>query len=141
MRKYAFIPTRDESSKNKSLEEFLKGAGFEVTFLINQESIFKAYSDSCKQVLADDIVIFCHDDIKILNSIESFNTFLEDNLKDKTTGFVGVAGARVFNQSAVWWEGAQSNGSPNHSGIVWHGKKLDDITLKDIEHYRTSKLL
>ena len=49
--------------------------------------------------------------------------------RDKTTGFVGVAGARVFNQSAVWWEGAQSNGSPNHSGIVWHGKKLDDMFM------------
>jgi len=129
MAKYAFIPTRDKSTVNTELQDYLTEAGFNVNFLIGKNNIFEAYEEACKPVMAKDTVVMCHDDIKILNSTESFNAFLDKDLDKSSTGFVGVAGARVLNQSAMWWEGIQSTGSPNHSGFVWHGDDLNDMSM------------
>ena len=115
MKKYAFIPTRDESSKNSQLEDYLQRAGFEVTYLMGEKSIFTAYHKACKPVMADDIVIMCHDDIRILTEPDAFNTFLTMALDEETTGFVGVAGSKILKQSGVWWDGLGKENLTYHS--------------------------
>ena len=130
MGKYAFIPSRSESSKNKQLEAFLTEAGFKVEFLINQKSIFEAFANACKSIKAKDTVIFCHDDIRILNDSPAFNGFLEKELNDPDVGFVGVAGARVLGNNCMWWDGLEkTDGFPRHSGLVWHGNRIKDMTF------------
>ena len=127
MKKYAFIPTRDESSKNSQLEDYLQRAGFEVTYLMGEKSIFAAYHKACKPVMADDTVIMCHDDIRILTEPDAFNTFLTMALDEETTGFVGVAGSKILKQSGVWWDGL---GKENHfAGMVMHGERLEDMKI------------
>ena len=128
MKKYAFIPTRDKTTKNPQLEEYLTRAGYDVTFLIGENSIFNAYHNACKPVMANDTVIMCHDDIRILTEPDAFNTFLDMALNTETTGFVGVAGTKVLKQSAVWWDGL-AQGEDHFSGMVMHGKSLEEMRM------------
>ena len=84
MRKLAFIPTREE--KDYPIKVFLEKAGWEVSLLIEKDSIFEAYSDALDEhkVMAKDTVIMCHDDIEVLMDVETFNQVIETNLTSNT---------------------------------------------------------
>jgi len=130
MKKLAFIPSRENISP-PVLSKFLESAGWEVVLLSNYDSIFNAFSEGVKKhnVLANDLVIFCHDDIEILTNEENFNFFIEKELKHENVGFVGVAGTKLFKNSGVWWEDLnKETGYMNPlSGMVLHGDKREKM--------------
>tara|TARA_R110000824_G_scaffold61487_19_gene163589 strand:+ start:9415 stop:10134 length:720 start_codon:yes stop_codon:yes gene_type:complete len=126
MRKLAFIPTREE--KDYPIKVFLEKAGWEVSLLIEKDSIFEAYSDALDEhkVMAKDTVIMCHDDIEVLMDVETFNQVIETNLTSNT-GFIGVAGPQKLNKTGCWWHGLGREYPHPQSflrGSVWHGESL-----------------
>ena len=128
MRKLAFIPTREE--KDYPIKVFLEKAGWEVSLLIEKDSIFEAYSDALDEhkVMAKDTVIMCHDDIEVLMDVETFNQVIETNLTSNT-GFIGVAGPQKLNKTGCWWHGLGREYPHPQSflrGSVWHGDSLDE---------------
>ena len=131
MKKVAFIPTREH--QEYPICSYLKEAGFEVHLLVNQESIFKAYTQALHDysISAEDIVILCHDDIQVLTDKSVFTSILDTKLADDTVGFIGVAGTQFLNRSAVWWEGvgAANPSSPTNAllGCVFHGTTVEDM--------------
>ena len=130
MRKIALIPTRDES--NVSVVSYLEDCGFEVHLLIDQKSIFSAYKEKVNtlKLMKDDLVILCHDDIKILTDKTIFLELLENTLAKPGVGFVGVAGTRILNNDGVWWSGLQNPASKDWlSGAVYHGKEVSSMQL------------
>mgnify|MGYP003675942293 CR=1 FL=1 len=132
---YSLTCTRDEAPNETtaSLLKYFKRCNIESKLLINKKSIFSAYSKGveCLDANADDIVIFCHDDIEILSDPTIFTTLLKEKLTKDDTGFVGVAGTRVFTESAVWWDlKLWQQGA--HSGFAFHG---DDIYTMDSSFY------
>ena len=132
MKKVAFIPTRDGKIK-KTLRKFFKAANWEVIPLQEFDDIFTAFYTGVndQNIKADDLVIFCHDDIEILTNPEDFNLFIEKNLEDTNSGFVGVAGTRLLRPSCVWWEDMGSPPSDSYinplAGSVYHGDKKSEI--------------
>jgi len=129
MKKVAFIPTRDGKIK-KTLRDFFDSAKWKIVPLQKYDDIFSAFDDGVKteDVLADDYVIFCHDDIEILTNPKDFNLFIEKNLEDSNSGFVGVAGTRFLRATAVWWEGESPTNHMNSlAGSVYHGDKKKEI--------------
>jgi hypothetical protein len=125
MRKYAFIPTRAPVPQKLEIEQYLEEAGFEVTLLEGEKNIFEAYANAVKNVMADDTVILCHDDISIITNKEAFNSIIENALSKSSVGFVGVAGTKLLGRSAVWWEGI---GRDHHfTGAVFHGKDYEKM--------------
>jgi|2_EtaG_2_1085320.scaffolds.fasta_scaffold17938_2 hypothetical protein len=132
MKKVAFIPTRDGKIK-KTLRHFFELAEWRVVPLVGFENIFEAFDTGVKDqdIKADDLVIFCHDDIEILTSPWDFNLFIEKNLEDSNSGFVGLAGTRLLRSSCVWWEDMQTPHADSHlnplAGSVYHGDKKAEI--------------
>lgn len=129
MKKIAFIPTRENKLK-KTILDFFDQAGWKVVPLTNFESIFEAFDTGVRQedIKADDLVIFCHDDIEILTNPKDFNLFIEKNLEDPKSGFVGVAGTRLLLKTAVWWEGETPTTHMNSlAGSCYHGDKKKEI--------------
>lgn len=91
--------------------------------MIGEKSIFEAYKRVVDEYEGhfEDIIIFCHDDIRILTDPEVFTQLIEKKLSDKYIGFVGVAGTSYLTKTGVWWE--QEPWSKGlHSGSVWHGE-------------------
>jgi len=128
MNRHALIATRhakevqkDASTTIGNLSCFLTRAGWEVHFLENEESMYKAYSTKINALSlhAQDQVILCHDDIEILLSEEIFNRILSKWLEDPKTGFVGVAGSQIITEEANWFKCAQKYKAGG--GIVFHG--------------------
>ena len=106
MKIFAVICTRDKnlSSVTHELLHTLSSYGVEVKLLVNQKSIFGAYSkglNSCK-ASATDIIIFCHDDIKILSPKLEFLAALSKCVEQET-GIVGAAGTTNLGTDAIWW--------------------------------------
>lgn len=127
MRKLAFIPTRE--AKERPIKTFLEKAGWDVHYLVNESSIFEAYSKAFKDnnIIAKDKVIMCHDDIQILNTPEMFNEVVDNNLT-KDVGFLGIAGPQRLNKTSCWWHGLGKEYPHPDSflrGCVWHGESLD----------------
>ena len=106
-----------------SLLEYFSLCDIPVKLQKDKLSIFSAYATGLKDLLDDpeQIVIFCHDDIEILNPPEDFMNILQESLKDSTTGFVGVAGTRYLGKDAVWWN-HDNWGKGLHRGFIFHGK-------------------
>lgn len=121
MKIHAFVPTRTQefSPTLRRLSQYLSSIGVKVNILINENSIFTAFSTAIKNLSAenDDIVIFCHDDIEILMDKEVFLDELIKGLSLKNVGFVGVAGTQCLNKTAIWWD--QRN---KLKGFAFHGK-------------------
>ncbi len=126
MKKLVFIPTRD-TYLHDSILSFFREAEWEVIPMCGYSSIFEAFSEGLKsrEVGPDDLVILCHDDIEILTAPKHFNFFIENSLKDRKAGFLGVAGTKMLKSSGVWWEdlNKQLNYMNPLSGAVHHGKK------------------
>jgi hypothetical protein len=128
MRKLAFIPTRE--AKERPIKTFLEKAGWEVHYLVNESSIFEAYTKAFKDnnIIAKDKIIMCHDDIQILNTPEMFNEVVDNNLT-KDVGFLGIAGPQRLNKTSCWWHGLGREYPHPDSflrGCVWHGDSLDE---------------
>ena len=128
MRKLAFIPTRE--AKERPIKTFLEKAGWVVHYLVNESSIFEAYTKAFKDnnIIAKDKVILCHDDIQILNTPEMFNEVVDKNLT-KDVGFLGIAGPQRLNKTSCWWHGLGKEYPHPDSflrGCVWHGDSLDE---------------
>jgi hypothetical protein len=130
MKKIAFIPTKEDNLKT-TLLDFFELAEWRVVPLVGFESIFEAFSEGVKQedISKNDLVIFCHDDIEILTNPKDFNLFIEKNLEDSNSGFVGVAGTRLLRNSCVWWETTEFPTEHMNSlaGSVYHGDKKKEI--------------
>ena len=111
---------RDITGVAKGLVDTLLGFGVVVKLLVNENSIFEAYKkglDSCK-ANPNDIIIFCHDDIQILNDKVSFVQALAPCVRS-TTGIVGPAGTTHLGEDAVWWR--QDRWAQGlHRGLVKH---------------------
>lgn len=149
MEKYAFIPSRTgESETLEDLKKYLTGAGFDVKVLIGKSSIFDAYSDAVKDfgILATDHVIMCHDDIQILNDVDSFNRVLDLHFNHPKSGFLGVAGSKSLPAHCVWWGNYGPTHTPGHptnhlSGAVFHGKNLETMSLDMYGRYARTVVL
>lgn len=136
MNRYAIIPTResitdceDKTTTVGKLNEFLTGAGWEVHFVRNAKSILGAFREGVEQlcVLAKDYVIFCHDDIEILNNAEYFNKIIDIRLEDTTTGFTGVAGTSILDTRINWFACSQHYNSGG--GMVYHGNSYETMRI------------
>jgi len=97
-----------------------------VNLLIGESSIFEAYDNalSDNRLKDDDIVIFCHDDIEIIMDPIMFVGTLMRFLNKPKCGFVGVAGTRRLNSTAVWWDQNEWQRG-YHRGMVLHGDSLE----------------
>jgi len=124
---YSLICTREENltSTTTNLLEYFKSCDIKTKVLINQKSIFEAYDKGIDEVGAelDDIIILCHDDIEILTRPSVFTQVLKEKLSKITTGFVGMAGAKNFGETAIWWD-KQCWRNGLLSGYVYHGEDI-----------------
>src|SRR5689334_4165493 len=117
---YPIICTREARLKpiTNELINYFDNIDIKTQLVINASSIFTGYEEGLIKIKPkpQDIIILCHDDIKILNDPSYFTDYLEILHKSKT-GFIGVAGTASFNDPCIWWQ------SPRNDlrGIVWHG--------------------
>ena len=125
MKFFAIICTRDKNLKEvtSNLVSTLSSYKVDVKLLANQESIFKAYKKGLKKCKAnpDDIIILCHDDIKILSTYPQFIAALSKCVWKKT-GIVGPAGTTKLEKDAVWWNQERWQAG-YHRGFVKHYSK------------------
>tara|TARA_R110002110_G_scaffold381916_1_gene592846 strand:- start:1767 stop:2450 length:684 start_codon:yes stop_codon:yes gene_type:complete len=122
MKIFAIFCTRNKKigPVTGELTHTLSSYGINVKILANQNSIFEAYQKgviSCK-ASSQDIIILCHDDIKILSSRQHFLAALS-KCKDKDTGIVGPAGTTYLGENAVWWD-QEKWSQGHHRGQVKH---------------------
>ena len=107
MKLFAIICTRDKKTLTPvtaRLIHTLSSYGVDVKILPSQKSIFEAYKkgiDSC-DAQDTDIIIYCHDDIHILNSKTHFLKVLS-KCADSSTGVIGPAGTTLLGEDAIWW--------------------------------------
>ena len=131
MRVYALICTRTRELKSttKNLVSYLSRCGVTSKLIVNSPSIFFGYSQTYKKLKAnpEDIIILCHDDIKILSNEEIFLDVLTKELSDPTVGFIGPAGTTELTQNGVWWDHDQWKRN-KHRGLVFHGHKVTSNT-------------
>lgn len=136
---FAFICTRSDKLTpiTEKLLQYLYSCGIKVNLLINKPSIFSAYSDGLnlikEEVSEDDIIIFCHDDIEILNNKDDFLNVLIQSTDKKMSGFVGPAGTTYLGLDAVWWN-HQLWSQGMHKGLVFHGGQ----GITDVESLETT---
>ena len=76
MKIFAISCTRDKNlpAITRGLVSTLSSYGVDIKLLANQNSIFEAYQKGLDMCSAKDkdIIIYCHDDIQILSSHQSF---------------------------------------------------------------------
>ena len=143
MKRYVIIPTRESltDSEDKTttigkLNIFLTRAGWEVHFIKQAKSMLGALREGIEEcgVTSKDYVIFCHDDIEILNNTEYFNGILDAKLSNPKTGFVGIAGTAVLSEAINWFACSRQHNSGG--GMVYHGKTYTEMSLSP---YGTAK--
>ncbi len=132
MTNHVFICTRQKclSETTTRLADYFKSAGWKVKFLINEDSIFEAYSKAFESTEKNDLdnYILCHDDIEIFTEPKVFNRIIFNHTLRPERGFLGVAGTTFLSEDAVWWnQEAWRRGL--HSGSVFHGE--DILTAKE----------
>ena len=122
MKIFAISCTRDKNlnSVTRGLVNTLSSYGVYIKLLANQNSIFEAYQKGLDMCLANDkdIIIYCHDDIQILSSHQSFIAALAKCVEE-STGIVGPAGTTHLGKDAVWWDMTRWR-SGEHRGSVKH---------------------
>lgn len=124
---YALICTRSKnlSETTSKLVSFYTECGISTKLLVDQRSIFSAYSKGVKHIKPedDDIIILCHDDIVIRDTKQIFlSTLMQALVPD--TGFMGPAGSKILPPTAIWWQSQRKD----LSGEVSH------LTSDGIEH-------
>ena len=128
---HAFICTRsgEKSRDLTNLVSYLESGSINVELLVGKKSIFSAYDNAVKNLTnPSDIVIFCHDDIEILASINSFKNSIYDALSlGQKTGFVGLAGTKCMTPNGIWWD-RDTWEAGLHSGCVFHGESRFSMT-------------
>ena len=129
--------TKEFSDTTQKLIDTLCSFGVEVKIMTNQTSIFEAYQkglDKC-DAADDDIIIFCHDDIELLDSKAEFIAKLYTCVADPKTGIVGPAGTTLLGADAVWWN--HDNWQHGyHSGAVFHRTKEGEVYPTNYGSYR-----
>tara|TARA_R110002110_G_scaffold409871_1_gene632646 strand:- start:253 stop:963 length:711 start_codon:yes stop_codon:yes gene_type:complete len=129
MKRYAIIPTRETEDNCQNprktvgkLNRFLTEAGWVVYFARNADSMLGALREGLKScdVTSHDYIIFCHDDIEILNNKEYFNAIIDSKLSDRMTGFIGCAGTAIVTKDINWFACSRKHNSGG--GMVYHGK-------------------
>ena len=129
MKRYAIIPTREtvddcnnENTTVGKLHAFLKEAEWSVVFVRNATSMLEALRTGLSDCNAQnkDSIIFCHDDIEILNNVEYFNEVITSRLEDSKTGFVGCAGTAIVTEDINWFACSRKHNCGG--GVVYHGK-------------------
>ena len=121
---HAIICTRDSSNvttTTDNLIKFLVSCKIGVYLLSGAKSIFEAYKGAFEKLnpAADDICIFCHDDIEIRENPTVFLEKITSTCKLPETGFVGPAGTSHLSENAVWWDMNQWKLGKHH-GMVNH---------------------
>ena len=119
-RKIAVIPIAHENDKNQELKSYLEITGFQVRYQIGKKSLFDAYYSGTTNIDNNDIVIFCHNDIKILSDPILFLTIVQRNLGIENVGFIGVAGTKHLDNSGKWW-----NDQKSLLGSIFHGDIIE----------------
>jgi hypothetical protein len=124
---YVFICTRTKELSNvtKKLVNFYTDNNIIVHLLVNQGSIFRAYSNAFKKANPkdEDIVILCHDDIEFTIKGKDFTDLLKKELEDPKICFLGPAGTTYLGKDAVWWNWEHQK-LGFHKGLVMH---LNDL--------------
>ena len=136
MKRYAIIPTResvvdcdDKTTTVGKLNRFLTVAGWEVHFIRHAKSMLGALRTGVEEcgIKTGDYVIYCHDDIEILNNVEYFNGILDAKLKNPKTGFTGIAGTAILTDTINWFACSRQHNSGG--GMVYHGEDYDSMYL------------
>lgn len=124
---YSIICTRSEdpSSDTPTLKELREYFGEDETFVIRgAKSIWEGYTSGVGEILKEaspnDIIVFCHDDIEILNPYPRFSKILAETTA-RFSGFIGVAGTSKLPMDGVWWS---SRAVGEALGAVFHGGKF-----------------
>ena len=122
MKIYTIICTRDKNLNpiTEKLVSKLSSLPSRVMVMANQKSIFSGYKKAFDLANPEetDIFILCHDDIEInenpkdiVNAINIVNA--------GGFGFAGVAGTKLLDRDAVWWNQERWQ-KGLHSGKVYH---------------------
>ncbi len=138
MKIFAVICTRTNnfSKVTRDLLDTLSSFGVQVKVMTNQTSIFEAYKkglDKC-DASSEDIVIFCHDDIELLDTKADFIAKIASCLRENT-GIVGPAGTTRLGPDAVWWN-YDNWRAGLHSGAVYHRGEKGQIYNTEYGPYR-----
>ena len=125
MKIHAIICTRSKNitSVTENLTSKLSRLPAKVSLMVDQDSIFSGYKKAFDK--ADpkdkDIFVLCHDDIEIKE--EPKDILKAINLANaEGHGFVGVAGTKLLDKDAVWWN-QERWAKGLHSGKVYHVNK------------------
>ena len=125
MKIFAVICTKTKELKEvtNALLHTLSSFGIETKVMVNQKSIFDGYKKGLEKCEAkdSDIVIFCHDDIELLDSKPEFIAKIAKCV-ETNVGIVGPAGTTCLSTNAVWWDHAHWKAG-YHSGSVFHRKE------------------
>ena len=126
---HAFICTRSKKlrSVTEDLVKWYTKAGINPCLIVGAKSIFSGYKKALDRTKPDpgDIIILCHDDIRIITDPEVFKSILIKKLNPVETGFLGVAGTTKLGHTGVWWD-LNLWQDQKHSGYVMHGESLDN---------------
>lgn len=130
MKIFAVVCTRTKefSKVTQDLFNTLSSFGVEIKVMTNQTSIFEAYKKGLDRCNAsdNDIIIFCHDDIELLDTKAEFLAKLYHCIANPQAGIVGPAGTTVLGPTAVWWDhNLWKDGF--HSGAVYHRRDNGEV--------------
>ena len=111
----------------QGLFDTLSSFGVSVKVVPEYISIFEAYKKGINNCDADpeDIIIFCHDDIQIVDSKIEFLAALSICVQ-KDIGIVGPAGTTLLGEDAVWWNQEKWK-SGYHRGFVRHTSDVNGM--------------
>lgn len=76
--------------------------GTEIINSVGHESIAKAYNSGAAKA-SGQIYLFTHSDVEVMTSRRSMEEAMATAAAENA-GILGIAGARVLRESAVWWE-------------------------------------
>jgi len=123
--KVAIIPIAHENDKNIELQSYLEIVGFDVNYQIGKKSLFDAYYSGTTDINDNDLVIMCHNDIKILSEPHFVKSIIQRTVPIDNVGFIGVAGTRYLDNSGKWW-----NDQKSLLGSIFHGKDIENSKFK-----------
>ena len=111
-----------------NLLNYFKSANVNTHVAYDQEGIFQGYTKAFEEINPDplDIVILCHDDIRIFSDRDQFTSILTQALSDPKVAFVGPAGTTLLGTNAMWWD-LHNRQQGYHRGFVFQGSNWHDL--------------